>query len=174
MYEHKIFTQGTIWGINSFGPSPLPRPHVLAHPQETDSLPSCAAQQTRWVSSSARSSPRTSSLSSARPRPSRATTRRCVRTASAYYPHCLTTADAAWLFPRRRPASSTTTSPTASERLAVKGNRQAGGRRTRTREPLLESPSARLFLYCSSRFMRRHCHFANDACRPSRGEGSEP
>lgn len=43
MYEHKIFTQGCIWGINSFGASSLSRYSCSADPV-----------QTKWESNSAR------------------------------------------------------------------------------------------------------------------------
>jgi hypothetical protein len=72
LYEHKIFTQGVIWGINSFGARA-----AAGRAPRAD-----ARTQTRWASSSARSSPRTSSRSSARPRTSRATTARFVTAAA--------------------------------------------------------------------------------------------
>jgi hypothetical protein len=37
LYEHKIFTQGVIWGINSFGPSPPPSQRLAC----TDGHRSC-------------------------------------------------------------------------------------------------------------------------------------
>lgn len=65
LYEHKVFTQGVVWGINSYG-GYLASPHHVY----TDRL----STQTKWVSSWAKCSRRTSLHSSISRRMSRATT----------------------------------------------------------------------------------------------------
>jgi glucose-6-phosphate isomerase len=67
LYEHKIFTQGVILGINSYGGN-----LTLPHPVDAD----CLNVQTKWVSSLGKSSRRTSSHSLASRKMSRVTTAR--------------------------------------------------------------------------------------------------